>query len=46
MNNDMTNPEKMTKENKRGLKVVGCAGVASIIVLVLFLFSFIVPLPY
>jgi len=29
---------------KRGLTVVGCAGVASIIVLVLFLFSFIVPL--
>jgi hypothetical protein len=46
MNNDMTNPEKMTKENKRGLKLVGCAGVASIIVVVLFLFSFIVPLPY
>ena len=46
MNNDMTNPKKMTKENKRGLKVVGCAGVASIIVLVLFLFSFIVPFPY
>ena len=42
----MTNPKKMTKENKRGLTVVGCAGVASIIVLVLFLFSFIVPLPY
>lgn len=46
MNNDVTNPKTMTKEDKRGLKVVGCAGLASIIVVVLFLFSFIVPLPY
>ena len=39
MNNDVTNPKTMTKEDKRGLKVVGCAGLASIIVVVLFLFS-------
>ena len=36
----------MTKENKYGLKLAGCAGVTSVLVLVLFLFSFIVPLPY
>lgn len=46
MNNDMTNPKTMTKENKYGLKLAGCAGVTSVLVLVLFLFSFIVPLPY
>ena len=46
MNNDMTNPKTMTKEDKRGLKVVGCAVVTATLVTIFFFFSILVPLPY